>query len=141
MKLDHATIVTMNLAQARHFFAEVVGLREGARPPFRVAGHWFYDGDQPVIHLIDATLPAPVGLRAPRIDHIAFRVPDARAWSGLIRRLQDQGMHYEVVPVPVTEELQLFVAPAPGITIEFVMRMARDDMASGVETTAMDQCR
>lgn len=120
MKLDHATIVTHDLEPTRRFFAEVVGLREGARPPFRVAGYWFYDDEHPAIHLVDATLPAATSRSAPRIDHIAFRIATAEAWRELITRLETHGVRYDLARVQAEGETQLFVTLAPGLTIEFV---------------------
>ncbi|PLZ01681.1 extradiol dioxygenase [Burkholderia sp. WAC0059] len=123
MQLDHVTLVTPDLEGARRFFCEVAGLDEGPRPPFRVDGHWLYAQGRPVIHLIDATLAAarpPSGRVAPRIDHLAFRVGSGGEWSALLGRLHAHGVPYQLAEVPVSAELQLFVALAPGIVVEFV---------------------
>jgi catechol 2,3-dioxygenase-like lactoylglutathione lyase family enzyme len=126
MHLDHATIVTPDLDAARRFFVDIVGLTDGARPPFRVDGAWLYADGRAVIHLVDAT--APVGVRgepapgraAPRIDHIAFRVDSGDAWRALVARMDAAGVGYQRADVPLTHEVQLFVALAPGVVIEFV---------------------
>lgn len=125
MQLDHATIVTADLDTARRFFVDVVGLVDGARPPFSVDGCWLYANDgRPVIHLIDATVPAATGRAAPRIDHIAFRLENAAEWQALLGRLQATGVDYQSAQVPPMgprpAEVQLFVALAPGVVIEFV---------------------
>ncbi|WP_176058808.1 VOC family protein [Paraburkholderia sp. BCC1876] len=125
MQLDHATIVTADLNTARRFFVDVVGLVDGARPPFSVDGYWLYANDgRPVIHLIDATVPAVTGRAAPRIDHIAFRLESAAEWQALLGRLHATGVDYQSAQVPQMgpqpAELQLFVALAPGVVIEFV---------------------
>ncbi|CAB3757902.1 VOC family protein [Paraburkholderia humisilvae] len=126
MHLDHATIVTPDVDAARRFFVDIVGLTDGRRPPFRVGGAWLYAAGRPVIHLVDATLPravasdaAPSGA-APRIDHIAFRIDRADAWHALIARIEAAGVGYQRADVPLTREVQLFVALAPGVVIEFV---------------------
>lgn len=124
MQLDHATIVTADLDTARRFFVDIVGLTEGARPPFSIDGYWLYANGRAVIHLIDATAPAQTGRAAPRIDHIAFRLESADEWQVLLQRLYAAEMPYQLAEVPQMgpqqAELQLFVALAPGVVIEFV---------------------
>ncbi|WP_144147884.1 VOC family protein [Paraburkholderia sp. BCC1884] len=124
MQLDHATIVTAELDTARRFFVDVVGLVEGARPPFSVDGYWLYANGRPVIHLIEATVPAEVGRAAPRIDHIAFRLESAAEWQALLARLHAADVEYQTAQVPPRwpqqAEVQAFVALAPGVVVEFV---------------------
>ncbi|RDK04674.1 extradiol dioxygenase [Paraburkholderia lacunae] len=124
MQLDHATIVTAELDTARRFFVDVVGLTDGARPPFSIDGNWLYANGRPVIHLVDATVPALAGNSAPRIDHIAFRLESTGEWQALLGRLQAADMPYQLAEVPrmgpQQAELQLFVALAPGVVVEFV---------------------
>ncbi|MEA3083115.1 MAG: hypothetical protein QOC89_812 [Paraburkholderia sp.] len=124
MQLDHATIVTAELDTARRFFVDVAGLTQGARPPFSVDGYWLYANGRPLIHLIGATVPAVAGRAAPRIDHIAFRLDSADEWRALLQRLHAADTPYQLAQVPPMgpqqAELQLFVALAPGVVIEFV---------------------
>jgi catechol 2,3-dioxygenase-like lactoylglutathione lyase family enzyme len=127
MQLDHATIVTAELDTVRHFFVDIAGLTQGARPPFSVDGYWLYANGRPVLHLIDATVPAATaatGRIAPRIDHIAFRLESAAEWQALVERLDTADVNYQTAQVPQTAaqpaERQLFVALAPGVVIEFV---------------------
>ncbi|SDQ84209.1 Predicted dioxygenase of extradiol dioxygenase family [Paraburkholderia fungorum] len=126
MQLDHATIVIADLDTARHFFVDIAGLTEGARPPFSVDGYWLYANGRPVLHLIDSTMPAAATQSrvAPRIDHIAFRLDGAAEWQALLERLDAEGVAYQTAQVPQMgaqpAERQLFVALAPGVVIEFV---------------------
>ena len=120
MHLDHATIVTAELDTARRFFVDVVGLVDGVRPPFGIRGHWLYAAGRPVVHLVDATVPARAGRAAPRIDHIAFRIETTAEWQALLGRLHAAGVGYQLAEVPLAAELQLFVALAPGVVVEFV---------------------
>jgi catechol 2,3-dioxygenase-like lactoylglutathione lyase family enzyme len=124
MQLDHATIVTADLDAALRFFVDIVGLMDGARPPFSIDGYWLYANGRPVIHLIHATAPAAAGRATPRIDHIAFRLESADEWQALLQRLHAADMPYQLAEVPQMgpqpAELQLFVALAPGVVIEFV---------------------
>jgi catechol 2,3-dioxygenase-like lactoylglutathione lyase family enzyme len=120
MHLDHATIVTAELDATRRFFVDVAGFDEGPRPPFGVRGYWLYAQGRPVIHLVEATLAAGGGRTAPRIDHVALRVATAAEWTALVARLRAHGVRYQLAGVPLTGELQLFVALAPGVVVEFV---------------------
>ena len=128
MQLDHVTLVTPDLEGACRFFCDIVGLSDGPRPPFRVDGHWLYANGRPVIHLVDATVPARLpnassALVAPRIDHVAFRVAPGEAWPALVERLAAHRVPYQVAEVPASAEVQLFVALAPGVVVEFVTSM------------------
>lgn len=131
MQLDHATIVTADLDAARRLFVDVAGLTQGARPPFSIDGYWLYANGRPLIHLIDATVAVQAGRVAPRIDHIAFRLESADEWQALLQRLHATDTPYQLAEVPQMgpqqAELQLFVALAPGVVIEFVtaLRHAR----------------
>ncbi|TDV15710.1 extradiol dioxygenase [Paraburkholderia caballeronis] len=124
MQLDHATIVTPDLAATVLFFTRVAGLTDGPRPPFGVPGHWLYSDRRPVLHLVQATLAGRDERSAPRIDHIAFRVGSAGEWSSLIERLNRDGIAYQIAHVPLTGERQLFVRLATSIVIEFVGALA-----------------
>ncbi|MEM5423920.1 VOC family protein [Paraburkholderia sp. BR14263] len=129
MHLDHVTLVTPDLEGTCRFFRDIVGLEDGTRPPFRVGGHWLYANGRPVIHLVEATEPArlPGGssaLVAPRIDHVAFRVAPGVEWRALVERLAARRVPYQLAEVPASEEVQLFVALAPGVVVEFVTSLA-----------------
>jgi catechol 2,3-dioxygenase-like lactoylglutathione lyase family enzyme len=128
MQLDHVTLVTPDLEGTCRFFRDIAGLDDGPRPPFRVDGHWLYANGRAVIHLVDATVPALPGaqkpaLVAPRIDHVALRVAPGDEWRGLVERLAAHRVPYQLAEVPASAEVQLFVALAPGVVVEFVTSM------------------
>ena len=50
--LDHFSLRTRKLEETRAFFVEVLGLKEGRRPPFKFPGAWLYVAGQPVVHVI-----------------------------------------------------------------------------------------
>jgi hypothetical protein len=56
----------------------------------------------------------------PRIDHIAFRLDDDTQWQALLARLEKAGVAYQSADVPLSGEVQLFVALASSVVIEFV---------------------
>jgi catechol 2,3-dioxygenase-like lactoylglutathione lyase family enzyme len=125
MKLDHATIVTRDLEGTRRFLCAIVGLSDGPRPPFRVRGYWLYANGRPVIHLVEATLPAFEGKASPRIDHIALRVDSVAQWTALVDRMESNNVPYKLAEGPLADELQLFVSLAPGVVVEFVTELGR----------------
>ncbi|MBP0596932.1 extradiol dioxygenase [Herbaspirillum sp. LeCh32-8] len=126
MQLDHITIVAHECACLRSFFVDVVGLKEGARPPFGISGHWLYLDSQPVLHLIerpDAPSGAGVRIGGPpaRIDHMALRIDSLIEWQQLLRRLRERQIPYQLSGMRAQQEQQLFVTPVPDVTVEFVI--------------------
>jgi catechol 2,3-dioxygenase-like lactoylglutathione lyase family enzyme len=130
MHLDHATIVTPDLDAARQFFVDIAGLTDGARPPFSVDGHWLYADGRPVIHLVDSTLPGHAGRATPRIDHIAFRLDGGSEWQALLARLKAARVPYQTADVPLSGEVQLFVALGQAVVVEFVTAAREAGFAS-----------
>lgn len=120
MKLDHATVVSADLAVIKDFFCQVVGLIDGERPPFSFDGHWLYHDGKAVIHLIKGKAEQPPSKQSTRIDHIAFRVATNTEWQQLIARLQTAQIDFRAGEIPMTGERQLFVVPVAGVMIEFV---------------------
>lgn len=49
--LNHVNIRTDDLEGTRDFYARVLGLENGFRPPFPNPGYWMYASDMPVIHI------------------------------------------------------------------------------------------
>ncbi len=58
--LNHINIRTSDLGATRDFYADVIGLEEGFRPPFPTPGHWMYAGDQPIVHISPCEPESPV---------------------------------------------------------------------------------
>jgi catechol 2,3-dioxygenase-like lactoylglutathione lyase family enzyme len=112
--LDHMTIVTADLAASRRFYAEVLGLRDGERPPFDVPGAWLYQGDKPIVHLVDREAGDPSGSTGP-FDHFAFKASDL---AGTVARLDGHGVGYELHTVPGFGLRQVFVRDPDGVKIE-----------------------
>ena len=120
MQLDHVTLVAPDCDAFMRFFVDIAGMRVGPRPPFGVGGYWLYADGRAVIHLVDSTLPGHSGRVTPRIDHIAFRLDDDTQWQALLARLEKAGVAYQTADVPLSGEVQLFVALASSVVIEFV---------------------
>jgi catechol-2,3-dioxygenase len=110
------------LEKVRDFYVEVVGLAVGERPGFRRKGFWLYAGSEPIVHLTacdedDARANAESGLNF--FDHIAF---SCKGLSGVIERLKQLNIPYEVAEISSLGQIQLFVRdPARvGVELNFV---------------------
>jgi len=90
LRLDHVNVRTANLAVLVRFYTEVVGLREGARPPLGFPGAWLYAGEVAVLHLVEVgAQPRPEGEL--RLEHFAFA---ATGHAGFVERLRQRGVDY-----------------------------------------------
>ena len=104
----------------RDFYVEVVGLREGHRPPFGSAGFWLYAGEVAVLHLSEqheGEVPrAPARPDAPvTIVHLAFAADDAVAAAATLRA---RGVTFRVDRNPLTRQHQLFFVDPAGNGVE-----------------------
>jgi catechol 2,3-dioxygenase-like lactoylglutathione lyase family enzyme len=100
------------------FYADVLGMTRGHRPPFKFPGAWLYAGNLPLVHLIgtaDQEKPADTG----RLDHIAF---DAKDIAQMRAHLTARGVAFTERQVPGTDLRQLFVHDPNGIRIELNYR-------------------
>src|ERR1700710_1642759 len=120
--LNHYTIRPRDLEATKDFYADVIGLKVGDRPPLAFPGYWLYAGDTPVVHLIgrqegempivDNTAP---GIRATRLDHVAF---SAEGLADMRRRLASNGRKFEERVLPRLNMTQLFTLDPDGIDVE-----------------------
>jgi catechol 2,3-dioxygenase-like lactoylglutathione lyase family enzyme len=93
--LDHVNIRTANLETMIRFYAEVLGLTLGERPPFRFGGAWLYCGEKAAVHLVEVAETPSTG--EPRIEHFAFR---ARGLTETLEALRDNGSPYSTNLIP-----------------------------------------
>lgn len=120
LRIDHVNISGSAelLARCRDFYVDVLGLREGHRPPFRSRGYWLYAGDAPVVHLSQrehGIAAQPPGT----LDHYAF------ACTGLeemLARLRSHGIAFEMEEVPQRGQTQIFLRDPAGVAIELNFR-------------------
>jgi catechol 2,3-dioxygenase-like lactoylglutathione lyase family enzyme len=68
--MNHFTILTDDVPGTIRFYADLLGLSDGPRPPFDFPGAWLYAGDVPILHVIGGRPRAE--LTAGVIDHMAF---------------------------------------------------------------------
>ncbi len=113
--LHHVAIRTLDVAATTAFYADMLGLRSGPRPPFPGPGVWLYaaDGTMPILHVVEVTAGAP-GATA-LFDHFSFA---GRGLSGYLAKVKDRGLPYSVIPVPETPYVQVQHRDPNGILIE-----------------------
>ena len=68
--MNHFTILTDDVPGTVRFYRDLLGLREGPRPPFDFPGAWLYADAAPILHVIGGQPRA--NLKAGVIDHMAF---------------------------------------------------------------------
>jgi len=121
--LDHVTIHTARLGALTDFYARVLGLRPGNRPPFKFTGAWLYCGDRPTLHLVELPTaqdnPAPAAqdgpARTPKIEHFAFR---AEGLAEFLAQLRDLDVAYRTAIVPDFEIRQVHIRDPDGNHVE-----------------------
>ncbi|MRX10302.1 glyoxalase [Pseudoduganella sp. FT25W] len=131
-KLGHYSIRTGDLEASRRFYTEMLGLREGFRPPFKFPGIWLYDSndesDFGVVHIIGIDANDPQGLKdylgdkdeaslfgTGAVDHVAFL---ATGLEDMRARLLRRAMDFTERTVPSLGLYQVFIADPSGVTIE-----------------------
>lgn len=120
--LNHYTIRPRDLEATRDFYADMIGLKLGDRPPLPFPGYWLYAGDTPVVHLIgkqesetpivDHTDPS---VKVTRLDHIAFT---AEGLADMRGRLKAAGLKCEERVLPRLNMTQQFTLDPDGIDVE-----------------------
>ncbi len=107
-RLDHANILTADLAGMIRFYVDVLGLENGWRPPFDNVGAWLYAGGMPVVHLVEVEVtPKHEG----RIEHFALAGEDM---AGFLADLTTHGVEYVLGHVPGTEITQVNIFDPDG---------------------------
>jgi catechol 2,3-dioxygenase-like lactoylglutathione lyase family enzyme len=109
--IHHSSIVVTDMARARQFYGELLGLREVERPAnFSTPVVWFEVGDEH-IHLIPSDQR---DTRSPR--HFALHVDNARAAR---EHLRSHGVAIqETVPIPGAD--RFFIEDPDGNTVELI---------------------
>src|SRR5579859_5501939 len=111
--MNHFTVLTEDLESTRSFYANVLGLAEGVRPPLGFPGAWFYVGERAVLHVI-AGRPVPAERRGV-LDHMAF---SAAGLPEMVARLERAQVVYELKRQQQTGTWQLFFFDPNGARVE-----------------------
>ena len=133
LTLNHFSIRTTALEASRRFYADVLGLSVGPRPPFPFPGLWMYRGPHDdmanaVVHLIGLDPQDPAGLEqylggrgttalvgSGAVDHIAFF---ADGLAAMRTHLKAQGVSCRERTVPDIGLHQMFLEDPSGVVIE-----------------------
>jgi len=115
--IHHVSLNVTDLARAKSFYEDVLGLTTIERPPFDFAGEWYGIGDGGAqLHLIvrkgqdDAS-----GGIVTRDGHFAMRVAD---WDAALDRLRRLGVEHKANPDSITGFGQIFLRDPDGNLIE-----------------------
>jgi catechol 2,3-dioxygenase-like lactoylglutathione lyase family enzyme len=118
--VDHINIATDKLEETRDFFVEVLGLKEGWRPPFDFAGYWLYAGERAIVHMQAADRPV-VPSKDSALNHFAF---DVDGLDDILAKLDARGVRYRAMAVPGTSIRQAFLEDPNGVRVELNYRPA-----------------
>lgn len=113
--MNHFTILTDDLEKTLAFYAEHLGLKPGARPPFKFPGAWLYatGGSDPILHIV-AGVERKVLVKGV-IDHMAFTGRDLAA---TVQKLKEKSISYELRKLPSYGTWQLFFHDPNGAKVE-----------------------
>jgi catechol 2,3-dioxygenase-like lactoylglutathione lyase family enzyme len=119
-QIDHVSVLVTDLARSRHFYRDILGLKEIAKPrTFDFQVLWFDLGNQQ-LHLLRKPEP---DTKSPR--HFALRVPDARTARG---HFHAHGVEtQETTPIPHCD--RFFVFDPDGNRIEIIQWLEPYDPA------------
>lgn len=115
--LHHVSLTVTNLEQAKHFYSNILGLKEIQRPNFDFPGAWYeIKGQQ--LHLI--VLPTSQTIRqdkrlSSREGHFALRVKDYDATLNWLKRHEVELLEK---PNSMSGFAQIFCADPDGNLIE-----------------------
>lgn len=112
-EMNHFTILAEDLEVTRRFYGEVLGFREGYRPPLKFPGAWFYVGERAILHVI-ARNPLPKERRGV-LDHMAYSATGLKGW---LARLKEHDIAHEVIHQVGSEVWQVFFFDPSGAKIE-----------------------
>ena len=144
-KLAHFSVRTTNIEASKRFYIDVMGFREGFRPPFKFPGVWLYQGDDEadygIVHIIGIDFSDPSGLvdylgekaedslvGGGAVDHIAFTATDL---PDMYRRLKATNLPYRERTVPALGLHQVFLEDPSGVTIELNFPSNEPESARG----------
>ena len=108
--LDHVNVRTSRLDEARAFYRDVLGMREGDRPPFSFGGAWMYLADRPVVHLVQVAQP-PSYQGELSLEHFAFA---AEGLAEFLRKLDAAKVPYRMGQPPGARVKQVNVNDPEG---------------------------
>jgi catechol 2,3-dioxygenase-like lactoylglutathione lyase family enzyme len=122
--LDHYNLRTRKFKETVHFYEDILGLENGARPNFSFPGAWIYSEGKPVIHLVDLS-PTEEAQKPDSgvVHHIAFV---SRGFNEMKQRLAGKQVQFEARVVPGNALWQIFITDPNGVVIELNYDAAKE---------------
>ena len=115
-KLDHYNVSTRKLKETVQFYESVLGLNNGARPPFNFPGAWLYSEGHPVLHINDISgTDREQRPDSGVIDHVAC---GSRGFEAMKKHLAGKGIQHRVNQVPNSTRCQIFLRDPNNVEIE-----------------------
>jgi catechol 2,3-dioxygenase-like lactoylglutathione lyase family enzyme len=111
--MNHFTILTNDVPRTVDFYADLLGLAPGPRPPFDFPGSWLYAGGQAILHVIGGRSSAE--LKPGVIDHMAFTASGLRE---TIAKLEQRGLGYDCRRLVGAGTWQVFFHDPNGARVE-----------------------
>jgi len=122
--LDHYNIRTRKFDETVHFYEDVLGLENGARPNFSFPGAWMYSDGKAVVHLVDISPTSePQKPDSGVVHHVAFV---SRGFNAMKKRLQSKNVAFKTVEVPGGALWQIFITDPNGVVVELNYDTARE---------------
>lgn len=115
--LHHVSLTVTDLARAKRFYGDILGLPELQRPAFDFPGAWYALGDRQlhlIVHTTPRTLRGTTEIDS-RDGHFAVRIRDFR---GTVEHLRAQGVPFRERPDNPTPWAQIYVTDPDGNVIE-----------------------
>jgi catechol 2,3-dioxygenase-like lactoylglutathione lyase family enzyme len=111
--MNHFTVLTDDVPQTVSFYCDVIGLRDGPRPPLGFDGAWLYGGGDAIVHIVGERPRSE--LKAGVIDHMAFSATGLRSTLAM---LDAKRIKYQCRQQTGTRIWQVFLHDPNGAKVE-----------------------
>jgi catechol 2,3-dioxygenase-like lactoylglutathione lyase family enzyme len=125
--LEHALIQTADMEGTKNWYVDVLGMKVGPHPDFKVPVYWLYIGDHDVLHIAQGGKDVPearlkyAGQQSTDtygsgvVDHLAFR---CSGLDEMIANFKQRGVAFKERQVDNQGLYQLFLIDPNGVKIE-----------------------
>ena len=125
--LEHFLIQSADMEATKDWYVNVLGMRVGPHPDFKVPVYWLYLGDKDVLHIAEgganvsknrlkyAGQESTVTYGSGVVDHVAFR---ATGLLELIEHLKKNGIAFKERQANNQALYQLFLHDPNGVKVE-----------------------
>ncbi len=102
-RLDHVNVRTARIQEMSAWYQEMLGLKPGWRPDFKIGGIWLYAGDDPIVHLVEVAEHPPVADNL-AIEHFAL---SAEGLGEFVANAEKRGESMRLSRVPNNGPIQV----------------------------------